>query len=87
MTSNRKPVFKWRTILSLILIAVAVAVNWTWVWGILFLIWSIQDLISQEAFLVERIARAENPVLYWIIIVTWFLLSVVSFIPERWWQI
>ncbi len=73
--------FKWKTILALILLIIAIVMNWSWVWGILFLFWGVFDLLNQETYFVERITRAENPVLYWIIVITWLVLSVFSFWP------
>ncbi|RMH48613.1 MAG: hypothetical protein D6694_00300 [Gammaproteobacteria bacterium] len=71
--------FKWRTLIALLLIANAVMMDWNWIWGLLFLYWLVLDLIYQETHLVERVTRDENPVLYWVIIFTWFFLSLFSF--------
>lgn len=82
---NTSTKFKWKTIIALILLSVAVVMNWSWVWGILFIFWVTFDLINQETYFVERITRAENLVLYWIIVAAWIILSVFSFIPASAW--
>lgn len=85
--SNQKP-FKWRSILGLILIYLAMWFNWQWAWGILFLFWVIPDLNSGVTHFLEPIEKKENPILFWIIIVSWILMSLLSFLaffyPE--WQ-
>lgn len=80
--------FKWRTILGLIFIYLAVWLNWQWAWGILFLLWVIPDIITGVTYFMEPIDKKDNPILYWMIILSWLLMSVYSiallFFPE--WQ-
>lgn len=84
-SNNRKHRdIKWKTILALILIIAGVILNWSWIWGALFLFWAGTDLIYQETHLVEVIKRAENPILYWLVVVTWILLAIISFFPGIW---
>ncbi len=71
--------FKWRTISGLILLYIAIWYDWQWIWGILFLIWVIPDLFSGVTYFIEPIAKKEDPVLYWIIVVSWLLMSIYSF--------
>jgi len=77
---------KWRTILGLIFIYIAMWFNWQWAWGILFLLWVIPDLITGVTYFMEPVEKKENPILYWVIIVSWILMSVYSiatlFMPE-----
>ena len=75
---------KWKTILGLALIAVGTWFNWSWIWGVLFLIWGVTDLVYQETYLIERITRSENPVLYALVVTTWLMLSFFSFFPNAW---
>lgn len=67
--------FKWRSILGLLLVWLAVWFNWQWVWGILFLLWVVPDIISGVTYFMEPISKYENPILYWIIISSWLLMS------------
>lgn len=69
---------KWRTIIALILMYIALFMNWEWAWGVLFLLWVIPDLFSGVTFFIEPIQRNENPMLYWIIIVSWILMAAYS---------
>jgi len=72
---------KWKTILALVLIFIGSIMGWSWVWGVLFLFWAGTDIIYQETHLIEQITRSENPILYWIVVVNWIVLSLFSFIP------
>ena len=71
--------FKWRTVVGLILMYIAMWYNLEWVWGILFLMWVIPDLFSGVTYFIEPIAKKETPVLYWIVIFSWVLMSIYSF--------
>jgi len=67
---------KWRSILGLIFIYLAVWFNWQWAWGVLFLLWVVPDLLSGVTYFMEPISKKENPILFWIIILSWILMSV-----------
>ncbi len=86
MTATTRTALKWKAALALIFIIIASIMNWNWVWGILFIFWAINDLILGETHLVERITRADNPPIYWLTIVAWFVLSAFMFVPEAFWQ-
>ncbi len=68
---------KWKTLLGLFAIVLAVLFDWGWAWGVLFLAWTITGIKSRETFFVERITRADNPGLYWTLIASWILLSLL----------
>ena len=68
---------KWKTLLPLLLVYLAVLMGWNWVWGVLFIMWTIPALYSGRTNLVEEINREDNPVLFWLIIGTWIVLSIV----------
>jgi len=79
MTKPTKSIFtKWRTLLGLVFIYVAMWFDWQWAWGILFLLWVIPDLISGVTYFMEPITKKEHPVIYWIIIASWILMSLYS---------
>ena len=67
--------FKWKTIIALTIVYVAVYFSWNWVWGLLFIMWTIPALYSGQTHLVEPINKADNPILYWLIMFTWISLS------------
>ena len=73
-----KKTTKWRTIIALILMYIAIIMNWQWAWGILFLLWVIPDIINGMTYFIEPIEKKENPILYWIIIISWILMTLYS---------
>ena len=78
MMKQTQKTTKWRTILALVLMYVAVIMDWNWMWGILFLIWVIPDLITGSTYFIEPIHKKENPILYWIIVVSWLIMALFS---------
>ncbi|MCL3781325.1 hypothetical protein EMN47_13125 [Prolixibacteraceae bacterium JC049] len=69
---------KWRTIIGLIIMYVAIWQDWTWLWGVLFLIWVVPDIIRGITYFIEPIDKRENPFLFWLIVVTWFLMAIYN---------
>lgn len=65
----------WKAVLALAVVWVAVVMDWNWVWGALFILWTIPALVTGRTHLLEEVSRARNPVLYWLIVSTWILLS------------
>jgi len=79
--SNRSGRFKWRTMVGLLLMYVAVALNWQWIWGVFGLYWIVPDFFTGVTYFIEPIERQENPMLYWLILITWIVFSVAMFFP------
>ncbi len=81
-----KKSFKWRSILGLIAIYLAMWFNWQWIWGILFLLWVIPDLISGVTYFMDPVTKKDDPILYWVIMLSWLLMCAYSiasaFMPE-----
>lgn len=77
---NQKSI-KWRSILGLLLMYIAMWYNWQWIWGILFLLWVIPDILSGVTYFIEPIEKSENPILYWIIIISWILMAIYALLP------
>lgn len=73
-----KKTIKWRTIIALVLMYIAMIMNWTWAWGVLFLLWVIPDILTGTTYFIEPIEKKENPILYWVIIVSWILMGAYS---------
>lgn len=63
--------FKPLTVTVLVALLTATLLDWYWPWGLLFLYWVVVGLRQREAFLIERIAKERNPVLYWCINGLW----------------
>jgi len=70
---------KWRSIVGLIIIYIAMWLNWQWIWGLLFILWVIPDLFSGVTYFLEPVEKNKNPILYWVIIGSWILMSLYSF--------
>jgi len=66
---------KWKTIIGLIIIYLATIFDWTWMWGLLFWYWAIPGLFSGETYFMERVGRKEEPILFWVIMVSWVLIG------------
>lgn len=75
---------KWKTLLALAILWIAVVFEVYLVWGILFLLWVIPALKSGETYLVEPIRKLEHPLLYWALVSTWIILSVVTIAYGLW---
>jgi cobalamin synthase len=58
---------------------IALINSWEWAWGVLFMLWVIPDIRRKTTFFIEEISEYKSPTLYWIIVVTWILLSIYSF--------
>ena len=69
--------FKWRTVIGLFLIYLSAVLypKYQWFWGVLFLYWVIPEIFTGSAYFMEPIHRLENPILYWLIIITWLALG------------
>ena len=81
-TNSNSQKVKWRTIIGLGLIYIAVALNWQWIWGILSLYWVLPSFFTGVTYFIEPIERKENPILYWLIIITWVAFSIAMFFPS-----
>ena len=66
---------RWFTLVAIAIVLVAVIFDFQWVWGLLFLFWAAPSLFTGETFLVEPVRRAENPWLFWTIVMLWLSLS------------
>lgn len=75
---SKTTTIRWRTILGLIFMYIAMWFDWQWAWGLLFLMWVVPDLFSGVTYFIEPIERAKEPILYWVIIVSWIIMSIYS---------
>ena len=69
---------KWRTGIGLIVVWIAAILNWQWMWGFLFLLWIIPDLFTGITYFMEPISKKDNPILYWLILISWVILSILN---------
>lgn len=76
-TQTKSPM-KWKALLGLILIGTSFLTGMYWIWGIFFAAWVIMDLKSGFTHLLEPVSKKENSILYWVIVLMWAALGVVS---------
>lgn len=69
----------WPTIVVIVILLTALYMRWQWIWGVFFLFWTFEGIRNKESYIVQPIRRDEDPIVYWILIATWFLLSIYSF--------
>lgn len=62
---------KWFTGIAIAALAVASYYEWYWLWGLLFAYWAAISMQGGQAFIVETIERADNPILFWLIVTMW----------------
>lgn len=71
----------WKSIIALIILSFAFYFNLLkFYFAILFLIWAIQEIRAKTVRLLDDIYKNENPILYWIVTIMWFILSLLSLI-------
>lgn len=73
-----KSSLKWKAVLGLGLVMLYFSTGWSWIWAIFFAFWVIMDIRSGQTHLFEPVPKQQNPVLYWVIVVMWAVLGVVS---------
>lgn len=72
---------KWKAILGLIAVWVAIYFGQSWIWGVIFIIWVIPEIRFGVANFIEDVERRKNPVIYWSIVVSWILMSLLLILP------
>lgn len=73
--ATHAPRMPWKAWLGLALVYVGVFFEQYWVFGLLALFWLLFDIRSGATHLFETISRRQNPILFWLIIATWGILS------------
>ena len=75
----------WRTWTALAVVALAASLDWWWVWGAWMGYYAVVGLRSGEAFLVEPVGRAANPVAFWIVTAMWTAFGVWTVAADLYW--
>ena len=70
--------FKWKAWLGFVLVLASVATESTWPWVIFLGVWTWAGLKDRATYLFEPITRDDDPLLYWLLIVTYGALAVLA---------
>lgn len=77
---------KLPTVVALAVLLATTLAGWYWVWGIFFLYWAVSGIVTGHAFVVQTVNRDENPVIFWLVSITWLVLAGLTlfydFFPE-----
>ena len=79
---------RWRALAGLTMGYLAVFLKLNWLWGVLVLLWVVPDIRRGSTHLLENVDRGDNPVLFWLICLTWLLggLLLIGFSLYRLWS-
>lgn len=67
----------WLTWVALATIWCAALLDQVWIFSLLLIAWVIFDLRTGESLFIQRITRREQPVTYWIILLSWIAFAVL----------
>lgn len=48
-----------------------------WAWGVIFSLWAIMGIISRETFLITRLRRDDQPLLFWLVSLSWLSMGIL----------
>ena len=66
------------TVLALVAIWASVLIeSLLWVWGLIFTAWALFGIRSGETFLVTRLRRDVEPLLFWPVSLSWLAIGVL----------
>ena len=61
---------------------IATYLNWSWPWGLLFIFWAVPSVRTGEAFLLGPVIREDQPVIFWVVTVLWFVLGLMTILAD-----
>jgi len=61
---------------------VSTVLGYQFLWGLLFLYWTIPNFHSGEAFLLSKVTRSDDPVLFWVVQIAWVVLGVMLILSD-----
>jgi len=70
--------FKWKAWLGLGLVLASVATTSTWPWVIFLSVWTWTGLKDRATYLFEPVTRDDDPLLYWLLMITYGALAVLA---------
>ncbi len=48
-----------------------------WIWGVIFSVWALLGIRSGETFLIGRLRRNEQPLLFWLVSLSWLAIGIL----------
>ena len=67
----------WPTVVGLTILWVAAIANQVWLFAALFIGWALFDVVTGESHFIQRVTRRDHPVVFWSIITSWIVMSVL----------
>ncbi|HAI63907.1 MAG TPA: hypothetical protein DDY35_11365 [Acidimicrobiaceae bacterium] len=62
---------------GLVVLWAAALAGQVWVFALLFLGWAAYDVWAGESHFIQRVTRAEHPVVFWSIVASWVAMSIL----------
>lgn len=63
--------------LALPVLLLAALLQAYWLWGLLFLWWTVPSVLAGQTALVFDVERAEDPILFWAVVILWALFGLM----------
>lgn len=48
-----------------------------WIWGVIFSAWALLGINSGETFLITRLRREDQPLLFWLVSLSWLAIGIL----------
>lgn len=72
--------------LAFVILMASTAMGYQSLWALMFLYWTIRSFATGYVFLLSETSRQEDPLLFWLIQITWLVLAALmiaaDFYPE-----
>lgn len=67
----------WPTLAGLAILWFAALADQVWLFAALFGGWAILDIVTGESRFIQRITRQEHPAVFWAIVSSWIVMSIL----------
>lgn len=71
---------RWKPIIGIAMVTTAILLDMPIIFGLLYIIWAVNNIRYGEAFILETVTRAKNPVLYWMTTLLWLFSGIYVFV-------